>query len=196
MRIVLGTPRMLAVAFNVPIAEFHTPRSLARRRGFDRLGPAVLAKDFDAELAVANLQSRPDLGIGAALLDQSLLAGVGNVFKSEICFVAGVHPFRLVGTLTRPRLDEVVAAARRLMLQNVTEDSGTHIVTVPGMRHTTRRDDPDQHLWVYQRKNQPCRRCGAPIEAEKDRYDARATFWCPVCQPMSHQPMTDQPLSS
>lgn len=185
MRIVIGTARILAVAFNVPIAEFHTSQTLARRRGFDRLGPVVLTADFDAERAVTNLQSRPDLGIGAALLDQSLLAGVGNVFKSEICFVAGVHPFRSVGSLTGGKLAEIVAAARRLMLQNVTGDSGSHIVTVPGMRHTTRRDDPDQNLWVYQRANQPCRRCGASIASQKDRYDARVTFWCPQCQPLN-----------
>ncbi len=183
MRIVVGTERMLAVAFNVPIAEFHSPQTLARRRGFDRLGPVVLAADFDTERAIANLRSRPDLGIGAALLDQSLIAGVGNVFKSEICFVCGVDPFRSVGSLTRVELEQLVSAARRLMLENVTDDSGIRVVTVPGIRHTTRRDDPDQNLWVYKRKGRPCRRCGAAVESQKDRYDARVTFWCPVCQP-------------
>jgi endonuclease-8 len=184
MRIVIGTPGMIAVAFNVPVAEFHTAQSLARRRGFNHLGPVILADDFDAERAVANLQARPDLGIGAALLNQSLLAGLGNVFKSEVCFVCGIHPFRLVGALARRDLEELVAAARRLMRENVSDDSGSRIVTVPGIRRTTRRSDPDQNLWVYKRQGRPCRRCGTAIESQKDVYDARVTFWCPACQPL------------
>jgi endonuclease VIII len=184
MRIVIGTSGMIAVAFNVPVAEFHTAQTLARRRGFNHLGPVVLADDFDAERAVANLQARPDLGIGAALLNQSLLAGLGNVFKSEVCFVCRIHPFRLVGSLARADLEGLVAAARRLMRANVSDDSGSRIVTVPGIRSTTRRSDPDQNLWVYKRQGQPCRRCGAAIESQKDAYDARVTFWCPTCQPL------------
>ncbi len=183
MRIVIATAQMLAVAFDVPIAEFHTARSLARRAGFSRLGPVVLAADFDAGRAVANLQSRPDLGIGAALLNQSILAGVGNVFKSEVCFVCGVHPFRLAGSLAQTELEALVLAARKLMLENVAEESGPPVASVPGRRQTTRRADPDQNLWVYKRRGQPCRRCGVAIESEKDRYDARVTFWCPSCQP-------------
>ena len=185
MRIVIGTAAILAVAFDVPIAEFHTPQTLARRPGFSRLGPAVLAHDFDSSRAVANLQSRPGLGIGAALLNQSLLAGLGNIFKSEVCFVAGIHPFRSVGSLTRAELEGLVATARKLMLENVAANSGSHIVTVPGIRRTTRSADPDHNLWVYQRKGQLCRHCGTAIESQKDAYDARVTFWCPSCQPQT-----------
>ncbi len=100
MRIVVETPAILAVAFNVPVAEFHTAASLARREGFNRLGPAVLAPDFDAALAIANLAARPDLELGLALLDQTALAGLGNVFKSEVAFACGINPFRKVATLT------------------------------------------------------------------------------------------------
>ena len=140
MRIVIGTPAMLAVAFDVPIAEFHTAQTLARRRGFSNLGPAVLTGDFDAERAVENLASRRDLGIGAALMNQSLLAGVGNVFKSEICFVCGIHPFRKVDSLTHGELGELAAAARRLMSENVTTDSGTTSSLFPA--YDIRRIDP------------------------------------------------------
>jgi endonuclease-8 len=186
MRIVIGTASILAVAFDLPVAEFHTLKTLARRRGYRNLGPAVLTNDFDQKGAVANLVSRPDLGIGAALMNQSLLAGVGNVFKSEICFVCGIHPFRKVDSLSTGELEGLVAAARRLMSENVAGDSGNQIVTVPGMRpttrSTTRRSDPDENLWVYKRRGEPCRRCGAAIESQKDSYDARVTFWCPSCQ--------------
>jgi endonuclease-8 len=187
MRIVIGTAAMLAIAFDVPVAEFHTAKTLARRRGLHPLGPVVLKDDFDAQQAVANLAARPDLGIGAALMNQSLLAGLGNVFKSEVCFVCGIHPFRKVASLAHSGIEELVAAARKLMLENVSTYSSGHIVTVPGIRqsirHTTRSADPDQNLWVYRRKGRPCRRCGAAIESQKDRYDARVTFWCPACQP-------------
>ena len=71
MRIVVETPAMLAVAFNVPVAEFHSAASLARREGFNRLGPAPLSPEFDAALAIANLAARPDLELGLALLDQT-----------------------------------------------------------------------------------------------------------------------------
>ena len=184
MRILIETADIIAVAFRVPVAEFHTAQSLARHRGCNQLGPVILADDFDAKRALANLQARPDLGIGAALLNQSLLAGLGNVFKSEVCFVCGIHPFRRVGALARPDLEELVAAARRLMRENVSDDSGSRIVTVPGIRRTTRRSDPDQNLWVYKRQGRPCRRCGTAIESQKDAYDARVTFWCPACQPL------------
>jgi endonuclease-8 len=88
-----------------------------------------------------------------------------------------------VASLAHPEIEELVAAARKLMLENVSASSGALIVTVPGIRTTTRSADPDENLWVYRRKGQPCRRCGAAIESQKDRYDARVTFWCPQCQP-------------
>jgi endonuclease-8 len=175
MRVVVETARMLAVAFDVPVAEFHTEASLARRAGFNRLGPAVLAADFDSEAAVRNLQSQPAMEIGMALLNQSLLAGIGNEFKSEICFAAGVSPFRPIGSLTADDLRRLVAVAQQQMSANVTQSSA--------MRRTTRRADPAEGLWVYGRSGQPCRKCGEPVHGRRNPVDARLTFWCPRCQP-------------
>jgi len=175
MRIVIETARMVAVAFDVPVAEFHTEAGLQRRPGFNRLGPAVLAADFDAEAAVRNLQSQPALEIGVALLRQSLLAGIGNEFKSEVCFGAAVNPFRLVATLSTHDLRRLVDVARRQMSDNVLQSSA--------MRRTTRRADPAEGLWVYGRSGQPCRKCGEPVHARRHSTDARLTFWCPRCQP-------------
>src|SRR5882724_11105247 len=81
MRVVIGTAEWLAVAFQVPVAEFHSEESLARRDGLRALGPEVLKDDFDAARAVENLRSRPELEIGVALLRQSLVSGLGNIFK-------------------------------------------------------------------------------------------------------------------
>jgi endonuclease-8 len=183
MRVVIETPAILAVAFNVPVAEFHTAHSLARREGFNRLGPAPLAADFDAATAIANLASRPDLELGLALLNQQLIAGLGNVFKSEVAFACGLNPFRLVGTLSRNDLENLIATARKFLQANVTESSGDKIVTFRPHRRTTGRADAEENLWVYGRAGQPCRRCATPIRSAKHRADGRISFWCPTCQP-------------
>jgi endonuclease-8 len=176
MRIVVETPSMLAVAFDVPVAEFHTAHSLERREGFNRLGPAPLAPDFDADLAVGNLAARGHLELGLALLDQTALAGLGNVFKSEVAFACGLNPFRQVATLTKEQLAALVSTARKYLVANVTEPSGHR-------RTTTRSTQREENLWVYGREGQPCRRCATPIRSQKHTADGRITFWCPTCQP-------------
>jgi endonuclease VIII len=183
MRIVIETSDFVAVGFSVPVAEMHTAQSMARER---RIPPAtndVLGPDFDEGSAVESLLASSDLELGEALLRQKVLAGVGNVFKSEICFAAGLNPFRKVATLTRAQAAEVVAIARRQLGSNVLEESGNRIVTYRGRRRrTTHRDDPGESLWVYGRTGKPCRRCGELIERQLQGGEARATYWCPQCQ--------------
>ncbi len=174
MRIVVETASIVAVAFNVQVAEFHTARSLARREGFRALGPDVLDDGFDAGLAVSNLAAHGELEIGAALLSQSLLAGLGNVFKNEVCFACGVNPFRKVASLEREQLARLVSTARELLLANVTPEST--------FRRTTRLANAEERLWVYGRAGNPCRRCGTSIQSRKEAVGARVNFWCPVCQ--------------
>jgi endonuclease-8 len=184
MRIAIHTDAYVAVAFRVPIAEFHTAASLAKHRSVQSLGPDVLSEEFDAERAIARLRSAPDFEVGVALLRQSLVAGMGNVFKSEVCFASRVHPFRRVDSLTDAELHSLMEHARRFMLANVTDASKDRIVTYTGMRRTTGRAQSSERLWVYQRRGEPCRACGTPIESRKQGLDARVTFWCPQCQPM------------
>ncbi len=182
MRAVVHTAPFVAVAFDVPIAEFHTADTLRRHRSVTRLGPDVLAAGFDAEAAAARIAMRPDLEIGVALLDQSLIAGIGNVFKSEVSFAAGVNPFRMVASLSASELQALMINARRLLLANVTDNSGDGIVTYFGLRRTTGRSDPSENLWVYGRGGEPCRKCGSPIQYRKQKPDARGTYWCARCQ--------------
>jgi endonuclease VIII len=185
MRILVETATFVAVGFNVPVAEFHTAESLARRAGFNKLGPSLLAEGFDEATAAARLLSRPEEETGVALLTQSLMAGIGNVYKSEVCFACKVNPFRRISTLTKEELACLVSTARKYLLANVTESSGDRIVTYLGMRRTTGRSDPSERLWVYHRRGEPCRKCGAAIESKKQGMDARTSFWCPGCQPMA-----------
>src|SRR5581483_5695008 len=123
MRILIATADILAVAFRVPVAEFHDAASLARRGGFNQLGHDLLTHDFDEREARGSLRARPDLEIGVALLTQSVVAGMGNVYKSEVCFAARVNPFTRVAALTDSQLDALIANARKFMLANVTDQS-------------------------------------------------------------------------
>lgn len=184
MRAALHTAEFVAVAFNVPIAEFHTADTLRRHRSVTLLGPDLLAAEFDAEAAAARIAARPELEVGTALLNQSLIAGIGNVFKSEVCFAAGVNPFRTVASLSHDELQALMTHGRRLLLANVTAASPDRIVTYTGIRRTTGRSDPEESLWVYGRGGQPCRRCGSLIQYRRQNPDARGTYWCPRCQPL------------
>jgi len=123
--------------------------------------------------------------LGDALLKQSIVSGIENIFKSETCFACGVNPFRKVSTLTSQEAENIMATARKFLLANVTDSSGNQIVTYTGMRRTTSRANPEERLWVYKRAGNPCRRCGIAIESRKQGLDARITFWCPQCQPLS-----------
>ncbi|HEX4486002.1 MAG TPA: DNA-formamidopyrimidine glycosylase family protein [Terriglobales bacterium] len=185
MRIVVKTEKIWAVAFNVPIAEFHTADTLRRRPGFNSLGQDVLAEEFDPQQSMAALRSRGDVEVGAALLMQSVMAGLGNVFKSEVCFACEVNPFRLVKDLSIEEISCLVTTSRKFLLANVSENSGDEIVTYTGMRRTTGRANREERLWVYGRRGEPCRKCGTLVESKKQNPDARTTFWCPQCQPVN-----------
>ena len=182
MRAVIHTAPFTAVAFQVPIAEFHNADTLSRHRSVLRVGPDVLAPEFDSVLAVKQIRSQPDLEVGEALLRQDLLAGLGNVFKSEVCFASGVNPFRLVRTLSDGELDMLMTKARSFLLANVADGAGDQIVTYTGMRRTSGRSDPAARLWVYKRRGEACRKCATAIVSYKQGEGARITFWCPKCQ--------------
>jgi len=189
MRIVIETPDFVAVGFNIPVAEFHTEKSFSQRSGVRQLGPDILAPEFDAALAAAALRSAPEWGVGEALLRQSLIAGLGNVYKSEVCFACGINPFRLVGSLTDSELECLIRSAHKFLRANVGDASGSGMITCTGFRKTTGRANAADRLWVYARAGQPCRRCGTAIERSKHASDARVTFWCPRCQALpSGQP--------
>jgi endonuclease-8 len=186
MRILIENEQYEAVGFRVPVARMHTAHSLERDRRVAVAENDLLRMEFDTTAALDRLMARGNESIADALLDQSVLAGVGNVFKSEICFVNGLNPFRAAGTLTHDEAAAAIACAQKLLRANVLEDSGDMIVTFRGQqRRTTHASDPGESLWVYGRAGEPCRRCGETIRRRIQGADARVTFWCPQCQPMS-----------
>lgn len=181
MRIVVATPDFEAVGFNIPVAEFIRDRDLARHDELRRLGPDLLADDFDEAEAIARIRARGAEEIGDALLNQRAIAGIGNVYKSEVLFACGVSPFAAAGTLDEPIVRRLVETARQFLRVNVSTGLAA-MTTYAGFRRTTRRDDPRERLWVYGRARLPCRRCGTPISVRAQGPDARLTYWCPACQ--------------
>ncbi|MGA3346779.1 MAG: DNA-formamidopyrimidine glycosylase family protein [Terracidiphilus sp.] len=185
MRIVIENSQYIAVGFRVPVARMHTALSLARDAKIPQPVFDLLSPEFDAASAVRRVLEHGGEEIADVLLHQEVMAGVGNVFKSEICFVTRVHPFCLVGSLEREQVADLIANSQRLIAANVLEDSGDSIITYGGRkRRTTHESDPGASLWVYGRKSEGCRRCGEPIRRRLQGPDARVTFWCPRCQPM------------
>lgn len=186
MRIALQTARFHAIAFRIPIAEMHTAESLAHHTRIPQPALDLLDPAFDANAAAARIARCADEEIADVLLHQHVLAGVGNEFKSEICFVCGVHPFTRVAAMSAEAIAQVVATSQRLLQANVMEDSGDAIVTFRGLqRRTTHSSNPKESVWVYGRAGEPCRQCGSVIEQRKQGPDARITFWCPQCQPLT-----------
>ncbi|HJU06452.1 MAG TPA: DNA-formamidopyrimidine glycosylase family protein [Nitrospiraceae bacterium] len=183
MRLAIETSDFVAVGFNVPIAEFHTQHSLARRKGFNDLGPDVLAPDFDPNDAGRRMRQHPDQEVGDVLIDQRVMAGLGNVFKSEICFLCGVNPFSPVRLLTDEQIVCLTKTAQKLMRANVQAPTPDGPI-IFDYRRTTGRSNPAERLWVYGRTNKACLRCGTRILMRPQGRDARTTYWCPTCQPV------------
>jgi endonuclease-8 len=179
MRIVLRTAEVEAVAFDTPDATLVRTRDLVRLTPLRNLGPDLLAADFDADEAARRVMAIPDRDIADALLDQQSVAGIGNVIKSEVLFMRGIHPRARVGTLAPPIVRQLLDEARRVLTIAVAEGGVG--------RRTTGRVQPDARLYVYGRAGKPCRRCGTVILFAKQGHDARGTYWCPRCQRMSYE---------
>jgi len=152
-----------AVQFGGTTLELRTPGELRADPRLRALGPDILATGLRVDAAVAALrEAGPATQLGEALLDQRRIAGIGNIFKSEGCFAAGVDPWRPIGEIDDERLAAAVAATRDLMTEAVAS-----------------RRQPKR---VYRRARRPCPRCGTPIRSRGQGDANRTTYWCPGCQ--------------
>jgi endonuclease-8 len=181
MRVLVCTAEACAIGFNIPVAELLSGRELERHGQLRALGPDLLGKSLDRADATRRMRAHNTDAIADVLLNQRVVSGIGNVFKSEILFLAGVHPFTPVSALTDADLHRIVGISRDQLLANVMDRSKT--LSAASGRRTTRSLDPGAKLWVYSRGGKPCRRCGAAIQSRKTGLDARVTYWCSVCQP-------------
>ncbi|MCS5718164.1 Fpg/Nei family DNA glycosylase [Herbiconiux sp. CPCC 205763] len=170
-RIVLENTEWVTVGFELGLVEV-----IEREREDDvvgYLGPDLLGADWNPDEAVRRLAVKGDREIDVALLDQSNLAGLGNVYANELCFLRGILPHRPVAEVRD--LPGVVALAHRLILANRDRVERT----------TTGDLRPGRQTWVYGRDGQPCRRCGTRIRRGSlgaNELSQRVTYWCPVCQ--------------
>jgi len=169
---ILETAESVAVAFNTPVVELLTDADLRQSRAVTTLGPDLLSRTFDADEALRRLRERSFEELGNALLDQRAVAGIGNVYKSEVAFLDGLDPWTTVGAFEDAELSGVLRTARRLLQAN----------TRGGARITTGSPARGHGLWVYGRAGRPCRRCGTAIEVRRQGEVARLTYWCPRCQ--------------
>ena len=166
IRILLQADRVTAAGVDLGILEI-----LDRDTDMDavaHLGPDLLGPDWDAHKAAANLMKDPDRPLAQALLDQKVMAGVGNVYSNELCFLFGRRPTSPVSALKDPT--RIVTRARDMLWANRSRRNRT----------TTGNTRPGQELWVYGRAGEPCRRCGTPIQ--RDANAERVSYWCPACQ--------------
>ncbi|MEV5009484.1 DNA-formamidopyrimidine glycosylase family protein [Streptomyces sp. NPDC055692] len=170
IRAVLGTADRAAVGYRLQVLELL--RTSEEDRTVAHLGPDLLGPDWDPDLALANLLADPGRPLGEALLDQRNLAGIGNVYKSELCFLLGVTPWLPVSALPADRAAKLPALAKRLLEAN--RDRVVRRTT--GLR--------GQDLFVYGRAPRPCLRCGTSVRVtdQGDGSQERPTFWCPSCQ--------------
>jgi endonuclease VIII len=180
MRVLVATASVIAVGFNVPIAELLSSRDLARHPVLRTLGPDLLSAAFDGAEVIRLMRARGRETVADVLLDQRVVAGIGNVFKSEILFLAGIEPFTPVAALSDADLERLVGISRDQLKANVLDRSKTLSLAIG--RRTTRSLDPNAKLWVYGRGGKPCRRCGTMIQMRKTGIDARLTYWCSQCQ--------------
>ncbi|MGH3873305.1 MAG: DNA-formamidopyrimidine glycosylase family protein [Pseudonocardiaceae bacterium] len=175
-RAILSTPDRLAVGFC--LHDMALVRTDDEHRLVQHLGPDLLSphwNDDAAATAVRRLRQHPDLELGLALLDQRIMAGIGNVYMTEMCFLLGISPWAPVYG-TDPGV--VVALGRRLLLANAERPK----------RSTTGDLAPGRQHWVYERGGQPCRRCGQRVirAGQGEGVYARHTYYCPCCQPGPH----------
>lgn len=190
--LVLEVEGSVAVCFDAPVVELLETRAEALHPPLAGLGPDATADEFDATEALARLRApgRAALPIAEALLDQRALAGIGNVYKSEVCWIERVSPFARVGALPDQVLAALVDRARALLVAN--RSHATRVTTGPAgggaASASSLRAPRGGEAWVYGRAGRPCRRCGTVIVSRVHGELPRVTYWCSRCQAV---PATD-----
>lgn len=174
-RVVLGDATVTAVGFSLGVVELLPTADENQVVG--HLGPDLLGPDWDEDEALRRLREEPDREVGDALRDQTRLAGLGNMYVAELCFVSGLHPRLPVEDV--PDLARVVRRGRQMLLLNKER----------AVQSTTGDLRERERTWVYRRERSPCRRCATPVRVDQQGPPGRerAIYWCPRCQP---EPLT------
>jgi endonuclease-8 len=184
--VTLVVPRTVLAIFRSAVHELRPYRDMRLEQQLRRLGPDVLAPDLDLDVVVdrARAPGHEDLAVTDLLLDQTVAAGIGNVYRSELLFLDGIHPWTRVSALDDAALRGLFARAQALMRSNV----GPWRRATVGPHRGARRQPGTPLLWVYGREGQPCLRCRTTIRRSIEGRQARPTWWCPRCQPAPASP--------
>ena len=163
--LVIRRDAKVVAQLNGPVLELMTAGRARLDQRIAGLGPDILAPELDAVAFLRRLRADdPTRPIGDALLDQRIIAGIGNLWKAEGCFAAGIDPWRPAGRVSD---DEVLAIVR---------------ATRPRMQQSARDGNQTRHKQIYGRAGMPCPRCGTRIRSRGQWEDGRTTYWCPSCQ--------------
>lgn len=169
VRLLLETDSWQAVGYRLPVVDLVPTAQESRLVG--HLGPDLLGADWDPREAARRLGADPDRALGQALLDQRVLAGLGNLYATEVCFLQGVSPWTPVGTAG----DVTAVIGRAYALLHANKDTAAQVTTGDPRR--------GREHWVFERRT--CRRCGTPVSTALlgSAPTARIAYWCQACQP-------------
>jgi endonuclease-8 len=170
--LVLTINKLEVICFSPRLLELLTADQLRRHPHLQQLGPDLLANEFDMPAAIARFRQRDALPLGEAVMNQRLVCGIGNIYKSEVLFLMTFDPFAPVSQFSDDELTRMLTKARYLLRRN----SG-------GPNRTTRFGSDAGRMWVYGKSGRPCPKCGAVIQLRRQGEAGRTTCWCPECQP-------------
>ncbi len=170
-KVVLQAGERLAVCFNAPVVEL-TAETIESTAAVSHLGPDILLPTFDVASAIQRVRQSPaDRAIGEVLLDQTVVAGIGNIYRCESLHLERISPWAPQGSLPTRALESLLRRAEVLMKQNLQP------------AQTSRNLDAGHDLTsVYRRAGRPCRTCGTTIDSRPQGPQARTAYWCPACQ--------------
>jgi endonuclease-8 len=168
----LSINNLEVICFSPRLLELLTADQLRRHPHLQRLGPDLLGREFDMPTALARFRAHNSLPLGEAVMNQTLVCGIGNIYKSEILFLMAFDPFTPVERFSDDELTAMLQKARYLLRRN----SG-------GPNRMTRFGSDAGRLWVYGKSGRPCPKCGTIIELRRQGDAGRTTCWCPQCQP-------------
>jgi formamidopyrimidine-DNA glycosylase len=181
-RLRLTTPRHEAVFYHGPVMEVLSLQELATHERFQSLGPDLLHDDFSSAGILDALTRQGEREIGDAILDQRIVAGIGNIYKSEGLFLAGVHPRRPTKEIAADEL-EIFFKELIPLMQEGRFKYGMTVTLPPDLQL-----EPWMRNWVYRRRGHPCFVCAMPIEMFRQGDFQRMTYFCPHCQPTISRP--------
>jgi endonuclease-8 len=170
-RLVLEVPGFVVICFTPMVLELCSPTALRRHPFINKLGPDLLAPEISIPDMIARFRQHNNVPIGEAVMNQTIVCGIGNIYKSELLFLSNTNPFVPVSSLTDDALYNLLELARDLMRQNLQEP-----------QRTTRYEGDGHRLWVYPRTGEPCFLCGTTIQVRRQGDLGRTTYWCARCQ--------------